>query len=93
LELLEDENVETPVDAAARSMARRRVVELLGCLGQRERDVILRRYGLHDGRVHTLEEVASHFEITRERVRQIEQKSIKRLKEPEVAAELKELLE
>lgn len=61
-------------------------------MGERERDVIMMRYGLTDGQPHTLEEVARCFQVTRERIRQIEQKSLKKLKHPSRIKPLQELL-
>ncbi|MBI5707910.1 MAG: sigma-70 family RNA polymerase sigma factor [Armatimonadetes bacterium] len=84
---------EAPVDLAVRNLIRRRVVEILGTLGERERDVILMRFGLFDGRPYTLEEVAACFQVTRERIRQIEQKTLKKLKHPTRAKKLLEALE
>lgn len=84
---------EAPVDLAVRNVIRKRVIEILGSLGERERDVILMRYGLLDGRPYTLEEVAACFQVTRERIRQIEQKTLKKLKHPTRAKKLLEALE
>jgi RNA polymerase primary sigma factor len=92
-EFVVDRVSETPADAAARALVRRRIDEILSTLAERERDVILMRYGLLDGQPHTLEEVARCFQVTRERIRQIEQKSLKKLKHPSRAKPLQELLD
>lgn len=84
---------ETPADAAMRSMMRSRIEAMLDTLSDREREVITMRYGLSDGQPHTLEEVAKAFQVTRERIRQIEQKSLKKLKQPCCCKKLQELLE
>jgi RNA polymerase primary sigma factor len=84
---------ETPVEAALRSVLRRRIDNVLGVLSDRERDVILMRFGLLDGQPHTLEEVARAFQVTRERIRQIEQKSLKKLKHPSRSHYLQELID
>jgi RNA polymerase primary sigma factor len=92
-EFLIDPNLETPVEAALRAIIKRKISDALSTLTQREREVILLRYGLLDGQAHTLEEVAKRFEVTRERIRQIEQKSIKKLKHPSRARALMDLIE
>jgi len=92
-EFIVDGHGETPADAAVRSVLRRRIDEVLDALTERERDVILMRFGLVDGQPHTLEEVARSFQVTRERIRQIEQKSLKKLKHPSRSKHLQELLD
>ena len=92
-EFLVDHRGETPAEAAIRSMIRDRIADILDTLSVRERDVILMRYGLVDGRAHTLEEVAQRFHVTRERIRQIEQKTLKKLKHPSRARRLLEVLD
>lgn len=92
-EFVVDRSSETPTDAAARAMIRGRINDLLSTLGERERDVLVMRYGLLDGQPHTLEEVARCFQVTRERIRQIEQKSLKKLKHPSRSRHLQELLD
>ncbi|MFQ3668308.1 MAG: sigma-70 family RNA polymerase sigma factor [Fimbriimonadaceae bacterium] len=92
-EFLVDQRGETPAEAAIRSMIRTRIADILDTLSVRERDVILMRYGLLDGRAHTLEEVAKRFQVTRERIRQIEQKTLKKLKHPSRARKLLEVLD
>jgi RNA polymerase primary sigma factor len=92
-EFIVDGQGETPADAAIRSVLRRRIDEVLRALTDREREVILMRFGLLDGQPHTLEEVARSFQVTRERIRQIEQKSLKKLKHPSRSRYLQELLD
>ncbi len=91
-EFIIDRSGETPAEAALRSVMRRKIDDILGTLGEREREVIALRYGLLDGQPHTLEEVARCFQVTRERIRQIEQKALKKLKHPSRATPLRELL-
>jgi RNA polymerase primary sigma factor len=83
----------TPADSAAQALIRRRIDDILDTLSPREQDVIRLRYGLADGRAYTLEEVAKSFCVTRERVRQIEQMSLRKLKHPSRAKRLLEVLE
>lgn len=92
-EFIVDRADETPAEAAMRAMVRKRIDDILSTLSERERDVILLRFGLLDGRAHTLEEVAKCFQVTRERIRQIEQKSLKKLKHPSRARRLLEVIE
>lgn len=92
-EFIIDGQGETPADAAVRSVLRRRIDEVLDALTEREREVILMRFGLTDGQPHTLEEVARSFQVTRERIRQIEQKSLKKLKHPSRSQHLQEMLD
>jgi len=91
-EFIIDRNNETPADAAARAVMRSRIEDVLDTLADREREVIALRYGLTDGQPHTLEEVARCFQVTRERIRQIEQKALKKLKHPSRATVLRELI-
>lgn len=92
-EFLEDQRNETAEASANRSYVRNRINDILDTLTERERGVILLRFGLADGRAYTLEEVATAFQVTRERVRQIEQSSLKKLKHPSRARRLLEVLE
>ncbi len=92
-EFLPDCQSETPADVAMRSVVRRRIDDVLTTLTPREREVIAMRFGLRDGQARTLEEVASSLRVTRERIRQIEQKSLKKLKHPSRSRALQELLE
>jgi RNA polymerase primary sigma factor len=91
-EFIVDRSLETPAEAALRAMLRNRIDSILATLTEREREVIALRYGLLNGQPHTLEEVARCFQVTRERIRQIEQKALKKLKHPSRATPLKEML-
>jgi len=92
-EFIIDRAHETPAESAMREFARKQVDKVLSTLIEREREVIAMRYGLWDGQPHTLEEVARFFQVTRERVRQIEQKALKKLKHPSRARYLAEILQ
>jgi RNA polymerase primary sigma factor len=92
-EFLIDRAGVNPADAAARALLRKRIEDVLSTLAEREREVIKLRYGLTDGQPHTLEEVAQCFQVTRERIRQIEQKSLKKLKHPSRLGRLQEMLD
>lgn len=83
---------DSPVDIALQAYVRRKIDDVLATLSPRERRVIVLRFGLMDGRPHTLEEVAQSLQVTRERIRQIEQKSLKKLKDPSRARTLRDLL-
>ena len=80
LDFIEDETCDSPTEAADRSLLRERIEEALRVLTDREREVIKMRFGLIDGMPHTLEEVGRRFNVTRERIRQIEAKAIKKLR-------------
>jgi RNA polymerase primary sigma factor len=80
MDFIEDDNCDSPTEAADRSLLRDRIEEALKVLTEREREVIKMRFGLIDGMPHTLEEVGRHFNVTRERIRQIEAKAIKKLR-------------
>lgn len=92
-DFLHDGRGESAEISAGRALVRRRINEILDTLSEREKGVILLRYGLADGRAYTLEEVASAFQVTRERVRQIEQSSLKKLKHPSRSRRLAEMLD
>jgi len=81
-DFIEDETVESPVQAASREMLRERIDSVLGTLTFREREIIKLRYGIGDGYTYTLEEVGRIFRVTRERVRQIEAKAVRKLQHP-----------
>ena len=91
-DFIEDEDALSPVDAAARQMLREQIQNALTLLGDREREVLELRFGLVDGRDHTLEEVSRYFDITRERVRQIEAKALRKLRHPSRSRELRDYL-
>ena len=81
-DFIEDESAKSPVDYAAQSMLREQLLAVLETLTPREQEVIRQRYGLYDGRAKTLEEVGREFKVTRERIRQIEAKALRKLKHP-----------
>jgi RNA polymerase primary sigma factor len=91
-EFIVDKSREDPSAIAIKSFTRAKVQEVLDTLDERERDVICLRYGFFDGQPHTLEEVARTFQVTRERIRQIEQKSLQKLKEKERKSKLEQCL-
>jgi len=92
-DFIKDNEAEAPVDAAAFSMLREQLIEVLDTLTPREQKVIKLRFGLEDGRSRTLEEVGKRFEVTRERIRQIEAKALRKLKHPSRSKKLKDYLE
>jgi RNA polymerase primary sigma factor len=81
-DFIQDQDALEPMDAAAREMLREQVKNALAVLSDREREVLEMRFGLIDGKDHTLEEVGQHFKVTRERVRQIEAKALRKLRHP-----------
>jgi RNA polymerase primary sigma factor len=91
-DFIEDEDAPSPIDAAAREMLREQVQHALELLSDRERDVLELRFGLRDGKEHTLEEVSRYFDVTRERVRQIEAKALRKLRQPARSRELRDYL-
>lgn len=92
-EFLPDASHRTADSCASIALIRRRIHEILATLSERERGVVLLRFGLADGRAYTLEEVAVALKITRERVRQIEQSSLRKLKHPSRSCLLREMIE
>ncbi|KAB8142033.1 sigma-70 family RNA polymerase sigma factor [Chloroflexia bacterium SDU3-3] len=92
-ELLADESSETPVEIAAQRMMEHDLSRALAALPERERKILRLRYGLEDGRRHTLEEVGVAFGITRERTRQIEADALRHLRAPDVGAQLQAYLD
>jgi len=91
-DFIEDEEALSPMDAAARQMLREQIQNALTSLGEREREVLELRFGLVDGTDHTLEEVSRYFDVTRERVRQIEAKALRKLRHPSRSRELRDYL-
>lgn len=91
-DFIEDEDALSPIDAAAREMLREQVQSALTVLSDREREVLELRFGLVDGKDHTLEEVSRHFNVTRERIRQIESKALRKLRHPTRSRQLKDYL-
>ena len=81
------------MDAAAKEMLREQVQHALASLSEREREVLELRFGLKDGKEHTLEEVSRYFDVTRERIRQIEAKALRKLRHPSYSRKLRGYLE
>ena len=92
-DFIPDEDVPAPAEAAAFSMLKEQLVEVLDTLTEREQKVLKLRFGLDDGRARTLEEVGKEFDVTRERIRQIEAKALRKLRHPSRSKKLKEYLE
>ncbi len=91
-DFIEDQEALEPMDAAAREMLREQVKNALAVLSDREREVLELRFGLVDGKDHTLEEVGQYFNVTRERVRQIESKALRKLRHPTRSRHLRDYL-
>jgi RNA polymerase primary sigma factor len=91
-DFIEDEDAPSPLDAASREMLREQVRHALEGLTERERQVLELRFGLMDGKDHTLEEVSRYFKVTRERIRQIEAKALRKLRHPTRSRQLKDYL-
>jgi RNA polymerase primary sigma factor len=92
-DFIPDEEVLAPADAAAFSMLKEQLIEVLDTLTEREQNVLILRFGLDDGRARTLEEVGRRFDVTRERIRQIEAKALRKLRHPSRSKKLKDYLE
>ncbi len=92
-DFIEDDEALEPVDAAAREILREQVQNALAALSERERQVLELRFGLIDGKDHTLEEVSRYFNVTRERIRQIEAKALRKLRHPTRSRHLREYLQ
>ena len=92
-DFIEDHKILAPADAASRQMLKEQVETVLGELSERERDVLTMRFGLEDGRSRTLEEVGKAFGVTRERIRQIEAKALRKLRHPSRSKKLKDYLD
>ena len=92
-DFLPDDNVPVPADAAAFTLLKEQLVEVLGTLTEREQKVLRLRFGLDDGRARTLEEVGKEFNVTRERIRQIEAKALRKLRHPSRSRKLKDYLD
>ena len=87
---VEDDNTPSPADATSNTLLAEALTEILGTLTEREADVLRMRFGMYDGRTHTLEEVGQIFGVTRERIRQIENKAIRKLRHPSRAKKIKD---
>jgi RNA polymerase primary sigma factor len=92
-DFLEDQNAVAPPDVAARQLLREQIDSILNSLSPREKRVLTMRFGLEDGRSRTLEEVGKEFNVTRERIRQIEAKALRKLRHPTRSKKLKDYLE
>lgn len=92
-DFIPDEEILSPSDAATNTMLREQLISVLDTLTDRERKVLALRFGLDDGRTRTLEEVGQAFDVTRERIRQIEAKALRKLKHPSRSKKLRDFLE
>ncbi len=92
-DFIQDDNVPVPADAAAFSLLKEQLNEVLSTLTEREQKVLRLRFGLDDGRARTLEEVGKEFNVTRERIRQIEAKALRKLRHPSRSRKLKDYLD
>ena len=92
-DFIPDEDVPAPSDAAAFAMLKEQLIDVLDTLTDREQKVLILRFGLDDGRARTLEEVGKRFDVTRERIRQIEAKALRKLRHPSRSKKLKDYLE
>jgi RNA polymerase primary sigma factor len=91
-DFIPDESALEPVDAASKELLREQIRQVLGFLSEREREVLEMRFGLNDGKDHTLEEVGREFGVTRERIRQIEAKALRKLRHPSRSKALRDYL-
>ena len=92
-DFIQDDNVPVPADAAAATLLREQLDEVLSTLTEREQKVLRLRFGLDDGRQRTLEEVGREFNVTRERIRQIEAKALRKLRHPSRSRKLRDYLD
>lgn len=92
-DFIQDDNVPVPADAAASTLLKEQLVEVLSTLTEREQKVLRLRFGMDDGRARTLEEVGKEFNVTRERIRQIEAKALRKLRHPSRSRKLKDYLD
>ncbi len=92
-DFVQDENIQEPEDAASFSLLREQLFEVMDSLTKREQRVLSLRFGLEDGKTRTLEEVGQEFQVTRERIRQIEAKALRKLRHPSRSRKLKDYLE
>ena len=92
-DFIQDDNVPVPAEAAASTLLKEQLVEVLGTLTEREQKVLRLRFGMDDGRARTLEEVGREFNVTRERIRQIEAKALRKLRHPSRSRKLKDYLD
>jgi len=92
-DFIQDEHIATPVQAATNTLLREKLIEVMDTLSNREKKVLIMRYGLDDGKERTLEEVGKEFNVTRERIRQIEAKALWKIKHPNKSRKLRDFLE
>lgn len=92
-DFIQDEHIATPVQAATNTLLREKLIEVMDSLSDREKRVLIMRYGLDDGKERTLEEVGKEFNVTRERIRQIEAKALWKIKHPNKSRKLRDFLE
>ncbi len=92
-DFIQDEHIATPVQAATNTLLREKLIEVMDTLTDREKKVLIMRYGLDDGTERTLEEVGKEFNVTRERIRQIEAKALWKIKHPNKSRKLRDFLE
>ena len=92
-DFIQDDNVPVPAEAAAFALLKEQLAEVLETLTEREKKVLRLRFGLDDGRQRTLEEVGKEFNVTRERIRQIEAKALRKLRHPSRSRKLRDFLE
>jgi RNA polymerase primary sigma factor len=92
-DFIEDHSTLAPADAASHQLLKEQVADVLSSLTPREKKVLILRFGLEDGRSRTLEEVGREFSVTRERIRQIEAKALRKLRHPSRSKKLKDYLE
>ena len=92
-DFIQDDNVPVPAEAAAQTLLKEQLDEVLSTLTEREQKVLRLRFGMSDGRARTLEEVGKEFDVTRERIRQIEAKALRKLRHPSRSRKLKDYLE
>lgn len=92
-DFIPDDDIPAPADAAAFTLLKEQLMEVLDTLTDREEKVLRLRFGLDDGRARTLEEVGKEFNVTRERIRQIEAKALRKLRHPSRSKKLKDFLE
>lgn len=92
-DFIQDDNVPVPAEAAAATLLKEQLDEVLDTLTEREQKVLRLRFGMNDGRARTLEEVGREFDVTRERIRQIEAKALRKLRHPSRSRKLRDYLD